>query len=109
VTSSRFPIGVAQTARGTILSRLALAVERIEGDERGPDEARALAQLGLDDPEPRVGGPDRLTPRSGARAAPRFVVASYQVEKLLTDCIILSFQESFLLNAKLAEPVQFYR
>ena len=44
VTSSRFPIGVAQTRSGT--ARLAVPVERLEPDETRADEACLVAEGG---------------------------------------------------------------
>src|SRR5437879_4404606 len=63
--SSRLPIGVAQTASGTSDPRSALSVERLETDECGPDQARFLAELGLDDPQTGIRGLDRLAARRG--------------------------------------------
>ncbi len=52
VTSSRLPIGVAQTASGTVVYR----VQLLEGDQPGAHHARLLAELGSDDT-------DAVTPR----------------------------------------------
>ena len=41
---------------------LPLSVERLERDERCPDQAGFVAELGFDDPERLVGGLDRLGP-----------------------------------------------
>ena len=67
VTSSRFPIGVAQTASGT-------QRERLERDHPGADHARLDAELGLDDPHVvarRLERLDARRPRAPAPAAAR--------------------------------------
>jgi polyisoprenyl-teichoic acid--peptidoglycan teichoic acid transferase len=67
VTSSRFPIGVAQTASGIGGDpRLALAVEGLKGDQPGADQAGLLAQLRLDYPHSGIGRLDRLAAGGGA-------------------------------------------
>ena len=43
-------------------ARAPLSVERLESDERCPDQTGFVAELGLDDPERLVGGLDRLGP-----------------------------------------------
>src|SRR5437660_6153099 len=60
VTSSRFPIGVAQTASGTALRA---GLERFPGDEARADQARRGAELGGDDPQEAAAGLERLARR----------------------------------------------
>ena len=64
MTSSRFPIGVAQTRSGT---GSPLSVERLERDEACADEPGVVPQLGLDDLERRVRRRQRLPPRGCER------------------------------------------
>src|SRR5438105_9005121 len=56
VTSSRLPIGVAQTASGT----RRLLPESLEGDERRADQPGFGAELGGHDPDRFPGGCERL-------------------------------------------------
>ncbi len=56
VTSSRLPIGVAQTASGTVQPPLPGSVECLEADERGSDEPGLSAELGGQHTKRLVGG-----------------------------------------------------
>ena len=66
VTSSRFPIGVAQTASGT--ARYASAFER---DQRGADQPGLAAELGAHEPHLLAGRRERLAAASRAPRRPR--------------------------------------
>src|SRR5438132_986033 len=61
VTSSRFPIGVAQTASGTVLPG------GVEGDETGADQARSRPELCAHDRHSVARASERFTPQNFAR------------------------------------------
>src|SRR5713101_1572051 len=61
VTSSRFPIGVAQTASGTVLPG------GVEGDETGAEQARSRPELCAHDRHSVARAGERFTPQNLAR------------------------------------------
>src|SRR5882762_1555643 len=70
VTSSRFPIGVAQTASGTVLPGC------VEGDEAGADEARGGPELCAHDRHSVARPRERFTAQDLARGVEHEVAGS---------------------------------
>ena len=71
VTSSRFPIGVAQTASGITRPD---GVQRLEADEGRADQAGRRAELGLRQPHGAAHRLERLAPHDLLRRAAQVVV-----------------------------------